>query len=116
MTQFKITGEISRNLAAALPRRHNGYGGVSNHQPHDCLLNRLFRQRLRKTSKLCVTGLCAAGEFPAQKASNAEMFPFDDAIMLSAKKQKTLSYMLIADQMKPIFTTVQYTCSHWLID
>ena len=23
------------------------------------------------------------GEFPAQKASNAEMFPFDDVIMLS---------------------------------
>ena len=25
--------------------RHNGRGGVSNHQPHDCLLNRLFRCR-----------------------------------------------------------------------
>ena len=25
--------------------RHNGCGGVSNHQPHDCLLNRLFRRR-----------------------------------------------------------------------
>ena len=23
--------------------RHNGRDGVSNHQPHDCLLNRLFR-------------------------------------------------------------------------
>ena len=23
--------------------RHNGHDGVSNHQPHDCLLNRLFR-------------------------------------------------------------------------
>ena len=57
--------------------RHNGHGGVSNHQPHDCLLNRLFRHRSKKTSKLRVTGLCAgnspvAGEFAAQKASNAE--------------------------------------------
>ena len=32
--------------------------GVSNHQPHDCLLNRLFRHRSKKTSKLRVTGLC----------------------------------------------------------
>ena len=25
--------------------RHNGRDGVSNHQPHDCLLNRIFRLR-----------------------------------------------------------------------
>ena len=60
---------------------------VSNNQPLSCLLNRLFRRRSKKTSKLRVTGLCAGnspvtGEFPAQKASNAEMFPFDDVIML----------------------------------
>ena len=57
--------------------RHNGRGSVSNHQPHDCLLNRLFRRKSKKTSKLHVTGLCAGnspgtGEFPAQMASNAE--------------------------------------------
>ena len=38
--------------------RHNGHDGVSDHQPHDCLLNRLFRRRLKKASKLRVTGLC----------------------------------------------------------
>ena len=57
--------------------RHNGGDGVSNHQPHDCLLNRLFRRRSKKTSKIRVTGLCAGnspgtGEFPAQVASNGE--------------------------------------------
>ena len=51
--------------------------GVSNHQPHDCLLSRLFRRRSKKISKLRVTGLCegnspGTGEFPAQMASNAE--------------------------------------------
>ena len=60
-----------------LPWRHNELAGVSNHQPHDCLLNRLFTRRSKKTSKLRVTGLCVgnspgAGEFPAQRASNAE--------------------------------------------
>ena len=57
--------------------RHYARDSVSNHQPHDCLLNHLFRRRSRKTSKLRVTGLCArnspgTGEFPAQMASNAE--------------------------------------------
>ena len=48
---------------------HNECNGVSNHQPHDCLLNRLFRCRSRKTSKLRATGLCAG---PAQRAGNTE--------------------------------------------
>ena len=57
--------------------RHNGHDGVSNHQSTDCLLNRLFRHRSKKTSKLRVTGLCAGnspvtGEFPAQRTSDAE--------------------------------------------
>ena len=57
--------------------RHDGRDSVSNHQPHDCLLNRLFRRRWKKTSKFRVTGLCAGNspgtcEFPAQMASNAE--------------------------------------------
>ena len=38
--------------------RHNGHDGVSNYQPHDCLLSRLFRRKAKKTSKLRVTGLC----------------------------------------------------------
>ena len=69
-----------------LQRRHNGRDRVSNHQPHDCLLNCIFRRRSTKTPKLRVTGLCAGnspetGEFPAQMASNAENVPFDDVIM-----------------------------------
>ena len=55
--------------------RHNGRDGVSNHQPHDCLLKRLFRRRLKKTSKFRVTGLSegsspVTGVFPTQRASN----------------------------------------------
>ena len=43
----------------------------------DCLHSQLFRRRSKKTTKLSVTGLCAAnspvtGEFPIQMASNAE--------------------------------------------
>ena len=46
--------------------RHNDHAGVSNHQPHGCLLNRLFRRKSKKTSKLRVTGLCA-GNSPGDR-------------------------------------------------
>ena len=65
------------NTIYSLQWRHNDHDSVSNHQPHDCLLNRLFRRRSKKTSKLRATGLCAGnspgtGKFPAQMACNAE--------------------------------------------
>ena len=60
--------------------RNNERDGVSNYWRLDCLFNRLFRPRSKKTSKLRVTGLCegnspVTGEFPAQMASNAEIIP-----------------------------------------
>ena len=63
--------------ACPLQWSHNGHDGISSHQPQECLLNRLLRRRSKKTSKLRVTGLCEGnspwtGEFPAQRASNAE--------------------------------------------
>ena len=69
-----------------LHSRHNERDGVSNHQPHDCLPNRLFRRRSKKTSKLRVTALCVGNspvtdEFPAQVTSNAKMFPLGYVIM-----------------------------------
>ena len=68
---------MTSRVPLSLQWRHNGRNSVSNHQPHDCLLNRLFRRRSKKASKLRVTGLCAGsspvpGEFPAQMARNAE--------------------------------------------
>ena len=66
-----------RSFSNTLQWRHNEHNCVSNRQPHDCLLNRLFRRRSMKTSKPRATGLCVGnspvtGEFPAQMASNAE--------------------------------------------
>ena len=52
---------------------HNEHDGVST----ACLLSCLFRWRSKKTSKFRITGLCegnslVTGEFPTQRASNAE--------------------------------------------
>ena len=57
--------------------RHDGCDGVSNYQRLDCLLNRLFGFRSKKTSKICVTGFCegnspVTSEFLSQRASNVE--------------------------------------------
>ena len=75
---------IAKVHSRSLQWRHNGRDGVSNYQPHDCLLNRLFRRKSKKSSKFRVTGLClgkspGTGEFPAQ---TRKMFPFDNVIML----------------------------------
>ena len=68
---------IDKKNSVTLQWRHNGRDSISNHQHHDCLLNRLFRRRSKKTSKFRVTGLSVGkssgtGEFPAQMARNAE--------------------------------------------
>ena len=70
----------------SLPWRHNGHDSVSNHQPHGCLLNRLFRRRSKKTSKLRVTGLCVGNSpgpvnSPHKGPVTRKMFPFDDVIL-----------------------------------
>ena len=54
-----IRERVPQKYRLSLQWRHNGHDSVSNYQPHDCLLNRLFRRRSKKTSKLRVTGLCA---------------------------------------------------------
>ena len=64
-------------LVMPLQPRHNERDDISNHQPRDCLLHCLFSRRSKKTSKLCVTGLCegnslVTSEFPTQRTSNVE--------------------------------------------
>ena len=65
---------------------HNESDGVSNHQAHGCLLNRLFGHRTKKTSKLRVTCLCegnsqVTGDSPHKGPVARKIFPFDDVIM-----------------------------------
>ena len=109
MLKLKLNLIIKRDTGNLNPSlwRHNGCDGVSNHPPHDCLLNRLFRHRSKKPSKLHVTGLCegnspVTGEFPGKFTGDRwipreihrwpvnsphkgpvtrNTFPFDDVIM-----------------------------------
>ena len=64
---------------------HNEHNGVSKHRRLNCLLNRLFRRRSKKSSKFRVTGLCEGNppvNSPHEGPVTWEMFPFDDVIML----------------------------------
>ena len=54
-----MTSHISTHYPHISQWRHNGRDGVPHHQPHDCLLNHLFRRRSKKTP--------VTGEFPAQR-------------------------------------------------
>ena len=51
---------------------------MANHQPRDCLLNRLFRRRSKKTPKLRVTGLSERNS----PVTVTPQFPFDDFIVI----------------------------------
>ena len=64
---------------STLQWRHNERNGVSNHQPHDCLLNHLFGSRSKKASKLRVTGLC---DSPHKGPVTRKMCLFVDVIMI----------------------------------
>ena len=74
------------NYFFALQWRHNRRDGVPNHQPHDCLLNWLFRRRSKKTSKVRVTGFVRGihrwpVNSPHKWPVTRKMFQFDVVIM-----------------------------------
>ena len=64
-------------ITISLQWRNKERDGVSKYWRLDCFLNRLFRHRSKKKSKLRVSVLCEGNspvtdEFPARMASNAE--------------------------------------------
>ena len=99
--------------------RYNGYDVVPHHQPHDCLLNCLFRPDQRKhqssTSLAFVWGIHRWPVNSPHKGPVAQkMFPFDDVIMqssytafctlfCSSTERNNLHIRMTGDNMKYIF-------------
>ena len=105
-------------LTSTLQWCHNGHDSVSNHQPHDGLLNRLSRRRSRKTSKLRVTGLCAGnspgtGESQHKWPVTRKMFPFDDVIMKPSVAWLKV-WRCTEDKGLPELTFIQFTGPRYL--
>ena len=72
----------------ALQWRHNERHSISNHRRLDWLLNRLFRRRSKKTSKLSSASLAFVRGIhrwrlasPHRRPVTRKMFAFDDVIM-----------------------------------
>ena len=110
---------------SALQWRHNEREGVSNHRRLDCLLNRFFRRRSKKTSKFCVTGLCAGNspvtsEFSAQRPSNTENVSIwrrhHWGFHLMAISWEKLKIQYIPRNMHTVFALLCFVVViHWLI-
>ena len=82
-----VTWMLSSIRGNTLQWRHNERDGVSNHRRLDCLLNRLFKHRSKKTSKLRVTGSCegihrGSVDYPHKGPVTLKMFSFADVIMV----------------------------------
>ena len=93
--------------------RHNEHDGVSNHRRLDCSLNRLFRRRSKKTSKLRITGLCegnqpVTGGFPPQRVSNAENISIWWRHHDNSSTKALLRQLLTNNQWDPM----AFTCKH----
>ena len=117
--EFKLTinAPCLTLVGDPLQWRHNERDGLSNHQPCDCFLNCLLRRRSSKTSKLRVTGLSVGnspvtGEFPAQRASNAE----NVSIWWRHRGMGCLLYFIARTQSsntsQVLFTVILHTSMH----
>ena len=95
-----------------LQGRHNGRESVSNYQPHDCLLSRLFRRRSRKyqssASLAFVRGIHRGPvNCPHKWPVTRKMFPFDDVIMqvTATRYLHEASFQIIRSDLTWIYRT-----------
>ena len=114
-------GTCTRKMYLSLQWRNNGRDGVSNHQPHHCLLNRLSRRRSKKTAKLRFTGLCVGnspvtGEFPTQMASNAENVSIwwrHHVCTLKVKNLTALTPVILKQEYSRRNRSISWLLMHW---
>ena len=113
-----FTGRIYTYTAkCSLQWSHNGCDGVSNHQPHHCLLNRLFRRRSKKTPKLRVTGLCA-GNSPVtdgqQRRTCFHLMTSLCAVRCACSPRTTKWAVINITYTGRIYTLTEKCCQHQL--
>ena len=92
----------------SLEWRHNERNGVSNHQPHDCFLSRLFgrKSKVRWIHRWPVNS-------PHKGPVTRKMFPFGDVIMLRAFGAHHWC-LYPAPGFTPRFASAKYMIDFWL--
>ena len=109
----------------SLQWRHNDCDGVWYYRRLVCLLNRLFRRRSKKTSKLRVTSLWEGNhrwlvDSPHKGPVTRKMFPFDDVIMCLPILSMKLAVNTEGDNKvwnllgAPISKWITYKCFIWI--
>ena len=94
---FKVGNFVG--TALSLQWHHNERDGVSNNQPHDCLLNRLLRHRLERKRQSSVSLAFVRGihrwpvNSPHKGSVTRKMFQFDDVIMMIVRVAVNLLQM-----------------------
>ena len=106
--------------AESLQWRHDDHDGVWNHQPHGCLLNRLFTRKSKKTSKLRVTGLWVGNSLgpvnsPHKGPVTRKMFPFDDVIMIPGHASKASTGLSGTLGLREVLTNRPWPWEHVLV-
>ena len=100
-------------ISKPLQRRRNEIDSVSNDQPHDCLLNRLFRRRSRKhqssASLAFVRGIPRwPVNSPYKGTVTRKMFPFDDVTMQADRSSFRGNIMLWFHNWRIVFSHLIY--------
>ena len=97
-----------------LQRLHNERDGVSNHQPHDCLLNRLLKARIKETSKFRITGICEGHRSPVNSphkwSVTRKIYLMTSSWIKSWKVNICLCYYITAI----VFLDVGTSCIVWM--
>ena len=88
-------------------------------QPHDCLLNRLFRRRSKKTSRLRVTGLCMGiHQWPVNSPHKwpvtRKMSPSDDVIIFGEILHSICLHLAVTIYTLGIIGTNSSIVFHWI--
>ena len=80
---------IIEKTAPTLHWRHNEHDDVSNHQPHDCSLNRLFRRRSKKHQSSASLAFVSPVNSPRKGPVTRNMFPVS-VIMQNVTEDSTV--------------------------
>ena len=97
---------LTTDALESIQWRYNECDGVSNHQPPDCLLNRLFKVQIKENIKATRHWPFVRRihrwpvNSPHKGPVTRKMFPFDDVIMIPSQH---IVWLLVLKKVKQVF-------------
>ena len=104
----KVWTDVDPAESISLQWRHNRRDSVSNHQPHDCLFNRLFADQRKHQSSASLAFVRGIHRRPLNSPHKwqvtRKISPFDDVIMIAIKSWLCASHYHILESHMQIYT------------